>query len=209
MSQRQSEAIKAWWAKRFANGEATRRDLDKLRARDRVAKRRYREASPEKFRLRLRAWYAANRDAVLARRRAVYAVNIEKHRERDRQRRQANRDAMNAIKREKYEQDQAERERALAANTRWREKNRERVRANARRRDALKAATKIGPVDYTAILKDSGNVCGICGDIVDTTNPKAYHFDHKIPLARGGAHTQDNLQLAHATCNMKKHAKVA
>lgn len=34
-------------------------------------------------------------------------------------------------------------------------------------------------------------------------------MDHIIPLARGGLHTEDNLQLAHYLCNVLKRDHVA
>lgn len=36
---------------------------------------------------------------------------------------------------------------------------------------------------------------------------KDYHLDHKMPLALGGANTDDNMQLLRARCNMQKRAK--
>jgi 5-methylcytosine-specific restriction endonuclease McrA len=32
-------------------------------------------------------------------------------------------------------------------------------------------------------------------------------MDHIIPLALGGANTDDNIQLLRATCNLQKHTK--
>mgnify|MGYP001610085319 CR=1 FL=1 len=34
-----------------------------------------------------------------------------------------------------------------------------------------------------------------------------YHLDHIVPLAGGGANTDDNVQLLRAECNMSKHTK--
>lgn len=34
-----------------------------------------------------------------------------------------------------------------------------------------------------------------------------YHLDHIIPLSLGGTNTDDNVQLLHSKCNLKKHAK--
>jgi hypothetical protein len=36
---------------------------------------------------------------------------------------------------------------------------------------------------------------------------KDYHLDHKMPIALGGRHVDDNMQLLRATCNMQKNAK--
>ena len=32
-------------------------------------------------------------------------------------------------------------------------------------------------------------------------------IEHKIPLSRGGTHSKDNLDIAHRSCNCKKHNK--
>lgn len=34
------------------------------------------------------------------------------------------------------------------------------------------------------------------------------HVDHRMALANGGKHESANLQLTHATCNLKKGAKL-
>lgn len=206
MSARQAAAIKAWWADRFASGAAQRfnPELAAVRKREqsRVRARVRPKADPEKQ----RAWYALNRDSVLAARRVKYLANIEKHRERDRARRRTHADLFREQDRVRYA---ANTERDLAAQKAWRSKNMGLVRANARLREARKVATSIGPVDYDLIMSTSNGICGICGAAVDVTDPKAYHFDHKIPLSRGGGHVQANIQLAHAKCNLKKHARVA
>lgn len=44
--------------------------------------------------------------------------------------------------------------------------------------------------------------CWYCG-----TPMQAWHIDHKTPLARGGSNGSENLCLACADCNLKKHAK--
>lgn len=71
-------------------------------------------------------------------------------------------------------------------------------------RNGRKRATCVGPVDFTAVLAAANDTCGICkkalGD--DVT------FDHIIPLALGGAHTQDNLQATHLVCNSRKGVRI-
>lgn len=51
--------------------------------------------------------------------------------------------------------------------------------------------------------RDKG-VCGICQRPVSKS---VMSIDHVIPLARGGAHSYANVQLAHKRCNSKKHTK--
>lgn len=207
MSAAQSVAIKAWWdARKAAGWSAPKMSAEEARRRDRERQAIKRKAHPEAHREASKRRYYADHEAVKAKRRQKYAEQANRHRAIDKARRAAHPERYSELSRARYERN---RERKLAVNTAWREKNRERVRANARRRDALKARTAIGPVDYRAILAASGGLCGICGGVVDASNPKAYHYDHIVPLARGGAHVQSNIQLAHAKCNMRKWAKSA
>lgn len=59
------------------------------------------------------------------------------------------------------------------------------------------------------IAARDGTECGICTEPVDMalTHPHALSasVDHIIPRARGGTDDLGNLQLAHLTCNLKKH----
>lgn len=61
---------------------------------------------------------------------------------------------------------------------------------------------------YRARLIKLGLPCAICGRPIDYTlpglDPMSFHADHKIPLARGGADTFDNLQPTHRLCNARK-----
>jgi hypothetical protein len=58
------------------------------------------------------------------------------------------------------------------------------------------------------VARDQG-VCGICEEpVVDTKGPMKPSIDHVIPLARGGKHEIENLQLAHYRCNLSKGARI-
>lgn len=48
----------------------------------------------------------------------------------------------------------------------------------------------------------SEGICGICSQEVD---PTSWEVDHIRPQARGGTHEQENLQVAHRTCNIWKN----
>lgn len=82
----------------------------------------------------------------------------------------------------------------------------ERFREQWARYAARKRETEVGPVDYRQVLRDANGVCGICRMPLDLFGTE---IDHIVPLARGGTHTADNLQAAHAFCNRSKGAKVA
>lgn len=54
------------------------------------------------------------------------------------------------------------------------------------------------------------NVCGICSGAIDEAlrfpDPLSKSVDHIVPLARGGAHSIENVQAAHLRCNLSKGA---
>lgn len=88
---------------------------------------------------------------------------------------------------------------------------RERLRIRNRERRRIIAAGD--PVDADAIAERDGWRCGICGGDVDPTlefpHPWSRSTDHVVPLSKGGAHPEANVQLAHLRCNMLKSDKVA
>lgn len=166
--------------------------LDRLRAQEREAYAR----RAEHHRERHHAYYAKNRAAVLAQK-ASRRLGVEGDDIRERGRvYQATRYAtipwMAA---------------ACKANAKaWKRKNPNRRRELEMRRNARKRATTTEPVDYDRIWRESRGVCGICKH--DILIYDQIHFDHIVPLARGGTHTRDNIQVAHAVCNLKKQDKL-
>jgi 5-methylcytosine-specific restriction endonuclease McrA len=46
--------------------------------------------------------------------------------------------------------------------------------------------------------------CYLTGDKIDINQPRSYHFDHVIPVSRGGDNSIDNLQLATKQANQAK-----
>lgn len=58
----------------------------------------------------------------------------------------------------------------------------------------------------TEIYDRDGWVCGICHRKVSPKNkyphPLSASIDHILPIASGGTHTKDNVQLAHLSCNV-------
>lgn len=77
-----------------------------------------------------------------------------------------------------------------------------------------------GEVDYSItldkLIKRDKKVCKLCGEKVNkkdyVTTEEGYFIagnsypsiDHILPVARGGTHTWDNIQLAHRSCNAEK-----
>lgn len=52
------------------------------------------------------------------------------------------------------------------------------------------------------VFDRDGAVCAYCGD---TAGP--FHIDHRLPVAKGGKDTMNNLTVACASCNLSKGAK--
>jgi len=76
-------------------------------------------------------------------------------------------------------------------------------------RKARMRGTRADPVNAIAVFDRDGWTCQLCG--IDTPRDKrgtydddAPELDHIIPLARGGAHTNDNVQCACRSCNADK-----
>lgn len=63
-----------------------------------------------------------------------------------------------------------------------------------------------GPLPYGTIPKLRSlqrNRCACCGINLS----KAYHIDHIVPIAKGGKHEAENIQLLCPSCNLHKSAK--
>lgn len=100
------------------------------------------------------------------------------------------------------------RDRIIAKNQEWTNNNRDKrreysIRYARKRYGLLKDA---GPVDYEAVLDRDGYVCYLCGGGIDS--PKNMHYDHIIPVTRGGPHSEDNISVTHASCNISKQNKL-
>lgn len=96
--------------------------------------------------------------------------------------------------------------RTIETRREYNRRNRDNVRKWNRRYQASKrGATVSEPVNYDAIYRRDRGICHICLNPV----PKSrLHFDHVIPLSKGGPHTEANIKVSHARCNLKKGAKI-
>ena len=72
------------------------------------------------------------------------------------------------------------------------------ARRRARLRDSF-----VEKVDPLLVWERDDGVCGICGESADASD---WHLDHIVPIARGGAHSYANVQVAHPDCNWRKAA---
>jgi 5-methylcytosine-specific restriction endonuclease McrA len=176
------------------------------------------QRSKDAFKMRARLWAKKNP----LRRREIAQASAVKHRDKKLS-------TSRVYNRRKYHQD-IERSRAIgrARAKEFRERNPEghkaiadRARAKrmllkpevvrlskreeAARRRALKKLTAVGPVNFERIMRRDAMRCHLCRKPVKRHE---LHFDHVIPLARGGEHVETNIAVAHGKCNMEKNDKL-
>lgn len=102
---------------------------------------------------------------------------------------------------------QENKEKYTATSAKWRKANPLKdLRRSQSYTARKKKATTIDPVDYEHILERDGLWCYICEHAI--LPGQKMHFDHVIPLARGGEHTEDNLKPTHHVCNVRKQDKL-
>jgi 5-methylcytosine-specific restriction endonuclease McrA len=142
--------------------------------------------------------YRAKRDQERARSAAYYREHREQLSARARERRRENPEQHRAWAVEWRRRDPGYSARWRKANPeRWSLRNRE----NARRRRQA-----VGPVSYAAILERDGMVCHLCGGLIASVED--LHFDHVVPLSRGGEHSMENIRPSHEAGNRWKHNKL-
>ena len=88
-----------------------------------------------------------------------------------------------------------------------------RARAGRMARRAAIKTTTVELVESLKVFERDGWTCQLCLDPVDKAllypDPMSRSLDHVVPLAKGGAHTYANTQLAHLLCNQRKGARGA
>lgn len=93
-------------------------------------------------------------------------------------------------------------------DARWRVENSPRQRArhaeNVRRRRARLAGVPSERIDIAVLRARSDGRCGICDELLIGV----VEVDHVVPIAHGGTHTYENVQLAHPICNRRKGARL-
>jgi 5-methylcytosine-specific restriction endonuclease McrA len=86
-------------------------------------------------------------------------------------------------------------------------------RAHYHKRRAQKFSTQVEDLRPIDIYERDIWLCGLCSTPVDPDvcypDPMSPSLDHVVPLSLGGAHTYENVQLAHLTCNVSKGNRVA
>jgi 5-methylcytosine-specific restriction endonuclease McrA len=86
-------------------------------------------------------------------------------------------------------------------------------RSYAQRRMRINKAKACG-IGFSTVYKKSGGKCVQCGVLTPAAlrgskNPSAPEIDHILPIACGGAHIEENLQIMCRSCNAKKGARLS
>lgn len=190
-----------------------------------MQKRTWRAATPEKLRESRRKsnlkYYEKNRESLQVKYRAKRVADPDGVRKKDRARiqawraanpekvrswRTANREKELARGREHYA---ANRENILAKRRAWFAANPEKRRAQRAGQRARKRGQSgfVSPDIERRLLEQQRNRCAAPWCRKKLAGRKAWHLDHIIPLARGGLHDDENLQILCAPCNVRKNAK--
>jgi 5-methylcytosine-specific restriction endonuclease McrA len=134
----------------------------------------------------VKTWYKKNQPRQLEKHREAYERDIEKIRQRDK---------------ERYTRDKPKRL-ELASEA-----------SQVRRARKKKAVVDKG-ISKLSLRKKLGDYCYYCGIEMDFSPAVKRVFkdehatiEHLIPLSRGGNHTWENCVLACQACNKRKHAK--
>lgn len=194
---------------------------EEKRAKWRIATRKYRAAHPErakifhdayrsiegnreKEKISTAIWRSKNKERLEEKRKAWCSLNKEKIKAADAARWVRNKErlskqaaAWRAANPELYKKAGAE----------WRANNKEKIRIAASDKRALKkrnSAGKLSPDIASRLLVLQRGKCAVCKTKLKMTG---YDLDHIVPLSKGGAHADSNLQLTCPRCNRKKSNK--
>lgn len=219
------ERCKEW---RKTNQEATReyqrRYCEKNRQAIRERSRKWYGANLEARRQWSRKWHKANPEArkrwyweqpeekraiERASAAAAYWRDPEQCRESAKRWREANPDRVQGKHqrwRERYANDPIFRQQYLEKQRLWMKLHPEMGRAGAARRRARKKAGggNVTAAQLRAIRDQQRNICYWCRQPVAEKG----HFDHVIPLSRGGTHDAANIVWSCASCNLRKNDKL-
>jgi len=86
----------------------------------------------------------------------------------------------------------------------WAKANPDKIWGKNARRRARKRGAFVQRVSRAVVFERDRGRCHLCGKKVD---PKNWHLDHIVPLARGGEHSYRNVAVSCPGCNMGKHIK--
>jgi len=104
----------------------------------------------------------------------------------------------------KWESDNADHVKARRTAYDIRTSDQRRVREINRRAKKKASGGKISKELPDRLMRLQGGRCACCRTSLEESG---YHLDHIVPLASGGAHADDNIQLLCPHCNISKSAK--
>lgn len=149
------------------------------------------EAARAKRNRKSKKYYARKKDRLTAYKKAYYL----KHRER--------------LLQKSKDHHAANRERRNSYIKRWQKANPEKVHYHGNKRRALELAAQGNLITIQAYVRSVKSrrtaVCYYCGTRFASSK---VHFDHIVPLAKGGAHSAENLCVSCPPCNRRKHTKL-
>lgn len=150
--------------------------------------------------------YAKNRENRIVEARAWARKNPEQYKTNQRRAYLANKAARNAAA-SRWQRDNPEQRRAN--HKRWRDANPGKVKAlRIRRQSLIRASTSnLKSIDafIQSVMSKRTVRCYYCEQPTPT---KGCHFDHIIPLVKGGPHSVENLCATCPQCNLSKNRKL-
>lgn len=200
------------------------RHLEKERARWRACSKKWHATHRDESIAASKAYHEKHRAEVLPKRRELWALRSEADRAEVRKSWLRNREKRNAQRRLRRAADiQAAKqreaavrarpgysERAVARTAEWNRQHPEHARLLRLKEDAKRRARErevfVEAVDHRVVFDRDKGICGICKLDVDHASP--WEVDHIVPISKGGLHSYANVQLAHRSCNRRKHIKL-
>lgn len=164
-----------------------------------------------------RHYYRLNRDEILVNVKAYRLLNLETSRQRSREYREKYPERVREGKRICYERKKSQylsrakayrdlnREAMYERSKQWQAANPDAVRATKkryklRRRGWEDSGFVITQRSLDKILRRANHRCVYCSADLSS----GYHWDHVVPLSRGGAHGEGNLVPSCPSCNLSK-----
>ena len=171
----------------------------------------YRAKNPDLIKAGLAAYYSANKEKIqnhrdahpeiyMAYRVAYAAANQEKEKARYAKYRAANKEKMSKSQAARNAKNP---ERRKAVEKKYRITHPEALRIKYHNRKARATGGVLSRGLTAKLFKLQKGKCPCCAQPLGAD----FHMDHKMPLALGGANTDDNIQLLRSLCNTQKSAK--
>jgi 5-methylcytosine-specific restriction endonuclease McrA len=168
--------------------QATRKEIYRVR------NRKWASDNPGKMRTFMRKYRSRNLEACRQRCRDTYAKNKAKYKQKK-----------SLSNRLRY---QAKRAEIQAKQLEWRIRNRVAINFNSAKRRALKKKASVnlaGLKEFVRSVKSKRfATCYYCQKQISSLQ---IHFDHIVPLSKGGEHSARNLCTSCPNCNLSKHDK--